>query len=799
MTGGRDFQEGSSPQIGQPVRRLGLMRLLRGRGRYLGDISLPRMLHLAFLRSPHAHARILGIDATAAAAMPGVRAVITGAQVAETCLPLSGAAINRSGHRSPPQYPMAVEVAHWQGQPVVAVVAESRAEAEDALELIEVDWDPLPAILDGAAALAAGGSMHEGLSDNLAFEHAIVTGDPDAAFAQADHSLSFQFTFNRQTGLTLEPRGLIADYNLGSETLTVHHSHPSPFQMQDVFYRHLQIPENKVRVIAPDIGGGFGVKINVYAEEVAVAAISRMLGRPVRFCADRLESFVSVAHVRDHTFSAAIAVSNDGNIAALSVDDVSCIGPFGMHLRFNIAESMMLITNMGAPYVFEHYRARTRNVFVNKNLVGMFRGVGIPLSCVATELLVDAAAHRIGMDPIAFRRRNYRQARDMPCITPAGSKLSNMALDICLDRLVEAMDYTGLRAEQEALRARGVLRGIGIATYIEPTAYGPMYYGPTGASVSSQDGCSLRLEPSGAVRCITSITDQGQGTLTGIAQIIADTLGVPIDSIDVISGDSAVSTYGGGAWASRGIVCGGEAALKAARALAANILAIAAAITQATPDDLTISNGNVVERLGGRTVLTLADVGRIGYFRQDTLPPDFDVQLMVTRSHVVNTGTYYMTTGVQASSLEIDPETGFITLLGHWSVADCGRVINPLLVNEQIRGGIVQGIGSVLYEECTYDDAGNMTNASMADYLAPMAFEMPDMHVETVVTPESTTELGAKGVGESGLIGAMGALWVAVNDALRPLGATILEQPFTPERVLDAIAAGRARGLEQQS
>ncbi len=751
------------------------------------------MVHVAFVRSPYAHARIVAIDAADAKGAPGVVAVFTGADLARVCLPLQGASINRSGHKVPPQHPMALDVAHWQGQPVVAVVADTRAEAEDALERIAVEWEELPAILDGAAALAAEGAMHEGLADNLAFEHAIVTGAPDDAFATADHRISVDLVFNRQTGLTLEPRGLIADYDGGSESLTVYHSHQSPFQMQDVFYRHLQMPENKVRVIAPDVGGGFGVKINVYAEEVAVAAISRLLCRPVKFCADRLESFVSDAHVRDHRVTTGIAVSKDGDIEAMSVDDVSCIGAFGMHLRFNIAESMMLLTNMGAPYAYRNYRARTRNVFVNKNLIGMFRGVGVPLSCVATELLVDMAAARLGVDPVSFRRKNYRKPEDLPCVTPGGSKLTNMALGACLDRLVEVMDYGALRAEQARLRSSGVYRGIGIGTYVEPTAYGPLYYGPTGASVSSQDGCSLRLEPSGALRCVTSITDQGQGTLTAIAQIVAATVGVPLESVGMVAGDSATSTYGGGAWASRGIVSGGEAALKASRALVANILSLAGAVTQSDPEDLRIEDATVFNRHTGAAVLTLADVGRIGYFRQDTLPPDFDVQLMVTRSHVVNNSIYYMTTGVQASHVEVDPETGFIRLLGHWSVADCGRVINPALVDEQIRGGIVQGIGSVLYEECCYDEGGNMTNATMADYLAPMAFEMPDIHVHSLETRESTTELGAKGVGEAGLIGAMGAVWVAVNDALKPLGAMILEQPFTPERVLDAIAAGRSR------
>jgi aerobic carbon-monoxide dehydrogenase large subunit len=289
---------------------------------------------------------------------------------------------------------------------------------------------------------------------------------------------------------------------------------------------------------------------------------------------------------------------------------------------------------------------------------------------------------------------------------------------------------------------------------------------------------------------VTSITDQGQGTLHSLAQIIADTVGVGVDDIDMIAGDSAISTYGGGAWASRGIAIGGEAALKAARDLVRNILAVAGAITQTSPDDLDIVRGQIINKRTRAHVVTLAEVGKIGYFRQDTLPPDIDVQFSVTRSHVANAASYYMGFGVHGSYLELDADTGFIKLLKHWAITDCGRVINPLIVDDQVRGAIVQGIGGVLYEECLYDELGNLVNGTMADYFAPMSAEMPDMYVEQIETPERSTQLGAKGVGELGLTGAMGALWVGVNDAMQPFGATIAHQPFTPERVLQAIASG---------
>jgi carbon-monoxide dehydrogenase large subunit len=778
--------------IGARIPRRELKRLLSGHGRYVDDIKLPRMLHLCFVRSPHPHARIRAIETRAAREVPGVEAVFTGTDLNPLCEPFVGVALHRPGHRSAPQPLLAQDRAIWQGQPVAAVIAQSRAEAEDAAELVAVDWEELPAVTDPVEALdSTAVVIHPELGDNLAFDFSLRSGDATKAFAEADLVLEEDLRFERQMAMTLEPRGLIADFNPGDGSLTVIHSHQSPFQMQNVFSRHLGIPEQRVRVIAPDIGGGFGMKLNLYTEEVAVAAASMLLGRPVKYCVDRLESFLSDAHARDHRIKARMAVK-DGTITAMELDDIGAVGAYGMPLRFNVAEGMMAITIAGAPYGFENYKARTRSVYVNKNLIGMYRGVGMPFACISAELLADFAACALGIDPVEFKRRNLRPKSSLPCVTPGGQRLETVSFHECLDKLVRNMAYEVLRQEQARLRARGVFRGIGIANFVEQTAYGAPYYGPSGAPISTQDGCTIRLEPSGSVRCVTSLTDQGQGTLTAIAQIVADTVGVATDDVGMVAGDSTISPYGGGAWASRGTAIGGEAALKASSLLKRNILMLAGAITQNPPEALDIVAGQVVKRQGGVTVISLADVGRIGYFRQDTLPADFDVQLSVSASHVPNDKMYYMANGVQGSYVEVDCETGFIKVLGQWAVDDCGRVINPLLVDEQVRGGVVQGIGAVLFEECIYSPEGNLLNGTMADYLVPMADEMPDIHVAHVETPELSTRLGAKGIGEAGLIGAMGAVWVAVNDALKPFDAKILHQPFTPERVLDALARAKA-------
>jgi aerobic carbon-monoxide dehydrogenase large subunit len=782
-------QTRSSRGIGARIPRRELQRLLRGHGRYVDDIRLPRMLHICFVRSPHAHAKIASIDAQAAREMPGVTAVLTAADINPLCEPFVGVALHRPGHRSAEQRLLAAERAVWQGQPVVAIVADSRAEGEDAAEHVAIEWEPLPVVADQMAAIEPGGPIiHTELGNNTAFDFSLEKGDPAKAFAEADVVIEEELRFERQMAMSLEARGLIADYDPSEGTLTVIHSHQSPFQMQEVFSRHLKIPEHKVRVVAPDVGGGFGMKLNIYCDEIATAVASLLLGRPVKLCVDRLESFLSDSQARDHCIKCRIAVKRSGEITAMELDDIGAVGAYGMPMRFNVAEGMMAITMAGAPYKFENYRARTRSVYVNKNLIGMYRGVGMPFACITTELLTDFAATKLGIDTLEFKRRNYWPASELPCTTPSGQRLEGVSFHECLDKLVEIAGYESLRAEQRRLRERGIYRGLGIATFCEQTAYGPPYYGPSGAPISTQDGCTLRLEPSGSIRCITSLTDQGQGTLTSVAQIVADAMGVSIEQVGVIGGDSAISPYGGGAWASRGTAIGGEAALRAGRMLKRNVLSLAGAITQTPADALDIIDGTIVNTKGGQSVISLADVGRIGYFRQDTLPPDFDVQLSVSASFVANDKLYYMANGVQATYVEVDRETGFVRVLGQWAVDDCGRVINPLLVDEQVRGGIVQGIGAVLYEECVFDENANLLNGTMADYLLPMAREMPDMVIAHVETPEHSTALGAKGIGEAGLIGAMGSMWVAVNDALKPLGAKVLHQPFTPERILDAIA-----------
>jgi carbon-monoxide dehydrogenase large subunit len=775
--------------IGRSVPRPNLARLTQGRGQYVSDVTLPRMAHVAFVRSPHAHARIKQITTDAAKRAPGVVAVVTGAELAKVCTPWVGVLTHLKGIKSAPQHPIAVERACWQGEAVVAVVARTRALAEDAAELVEVTYEALAAVTDAETALdAATPVIHPELGDNLTFERTLDAGEVDKGFAVADAVVETTFLFGRHTGVTNEPRAVVADWNEGAQRLTVHHGTQAPHMMQNIFAKHLGLAEQQVRVVTNDVGGSFGIKVHVYADEMATAALAKLLRRPVKFVADRIESFVTDIHARDHRVKARAGVTKDGRITAFEIDDLTGIGPYSVYPRTSGIEANQVVNLVGGPYTCPNYRARARVVFQNKNVMCQYRAVGHPIATAVTEGLVDLAAAKIGMDPVELRRKNLIRDDAYPCGSASGLKFEQLSHHASLDKLIAMMDYDRLRAEQEAQRARGIHRGIGFAAFIEVTNPSAAFYGVGGARISSQDGATVRLDAQGAVICHTGVTEQGQGAEAVIAQVVATSFGVPIERVRVVTGDTDATPYGGGTWASRAAGIGGEAAWQAGKALRANVLAVAASILQAEPKNLDIRDAAVVDADTGRERIGLDEVARIAYFRPDTLPPGFQAELMATRHYVPRAWPFAFTNGIQASHLEVDADTGFVTLLDHWVVEDCGTVINPQLVDEQIRGGVVQGIGAALFEHCLYDAQGQMLNGNMADYLVPMAVEMPDIAVGHVVSPTADSELGAKGAGEAGTAGAPGAVMNAVNDALRPLGAQpITQMPITPGVVLRAL------------
>jgi carbon-monoxide dehydrogenase large subunit len=774
--------------IGKTVPRPNLDRLMQGRGLYVSDIELPRMAHVVYLRSPHAHARIVRIETCDARRFPGVVAIVTGSELSKVISPWVGVLSHLKGLKSAAQHAIAVDRVCWQGEAVAAIIATSRAAAEDAVDAVLVEYEELVAVTDMQSALDPQTPViHPSLGDNLAFERVHHAGDADRAFREADEVVEAEFVFGRHTGVTLEPRAVVADWNAGEARLTIYQGTQAPHMVQNIAALHLGLRDSQVRVICKDVGGSFGIKVHVYADEMATYALSKMLRRPIKFVADRFESFNTDIHARDHRCKGRIGVKRDGTISAFEIDDLTGIGPYSMYPRTSAIEANQVVNLVGGQYLAANYRARAKVVFQNKNVMCQYRAVGHPIACSVTEGLVDLAAARIGMDVIEIRRRNLIPDDGYPCASPTGLRFEKLSHHASLAKLLGMMGYDRLRAEQNELRKSNIHRGIGIASFIEVTNPSAAFYGVGGARISSQDGVAVRLDAQGTVICQTSITEQGQGSEALTAQIVASVLGVSMDRVRVILGDTDNTPYGGGTWASRGAGIGGEAALQAAKQLRKNILEVAGAILQSAPAALDIVDNDVVNLSDGARRIELQELARIVYFRPDTLPPGIQPELMATRHFVPREYPFAFTNGVQASWLEVDVETGIIRLLKHWVVEDCGTIINPQLVDEQIRGGVVQGLGAALFEKCVYDERGQLTNANLADYLVPMAGEMPDIEVGHVVSPTKESELGAKGAGEAGTAGAAAAVANAVNDALSPFGAVITEIPLTPQLILTAL------------
>ena len=785
---GLSIHDRPNSYIGRSVPRPNLSRLLKGRGSYADDVKLPRMVHVAFLRSPLAHADIVKIETDKASSATGVIAVYNGKDLAKVCSPWVGVVTHLEGMRSPPQNLLAVDRVRWQGEPVVAVVAHTRALAEDAIELIEVKYKELPLAVDMKTALDDDTEViHKEYENNLCWERNVNAGDVDAAFAEADVIVEEEFQFGRHTGVTLESRSIVADYDPGEEMLTLYQSTQAPHMKQALFAKHLELDEHKIRIICRDVGGAFGLKAHAYGDEFATAAISKILGRPVKFVADRMESFLADIHARDHVVKGKIGVSKAGKILAIEIDDLTGIGPYSVYPRSSGMEVNQICNLTGGPYKFDNYRARGRVVFQNKPPMCQYRAVGHPIAITVTEGLVEMAASAIDMESIEMRKLNMVADDDYPNKTVSGIPLENLSHQASTDKLMEMVNYTEIRDEQKKLRKEGIYRGVGFAALIEVTNPGPAFYGVGGAPISAQDGCSVKLDAKGNLIVGTSITEQGQGAESVISQVVATAVGITPDKIKVISGDTENTPYGGGTWASRGTGIGGEAAAKAGKVIRDNVLDVAGILLQSEPNTLDIQNNKIVNKSDGAERMSVAEISRVVYYRGDTLPKDFQAEMMAVQHYFPKSYPFAFTNSVHCCHLEVDVNTGFIKLLKHWAVEDCGTVINPQNVDDQVRGGVVQGIGGALYEECIYNEQGQLLNGNLADYLVPMAVELPDIVVGHVESKTFESDLGAKGAGEAGTAGAPAAIMNALNDALMPFDVRLTRQPFTPQKVLEAL------------
>jgi carbon-monoxide dehydrogenase large subunit len=767
-------------------------KFLRGQGCYVADISLPGELHCVLIRSPHAHARIRRIDKTAAVASPGVVAVLTGADMAHDKVgpmaPFWAIATSDSKPMAePPRWALARDVVRHVGEAVAAMIAETWAQAQDAADLLEVDYEPLPAVIDGRTAMEQGApQLHANAPGNVCFRFA--RGDAAAvgtAFATAPHTVSLDLVNGRLIGAAIEPRAVLADGSAGK--LTLYCSTQVPHHIRRSVTEQLGLPQTAIRLVAPDVGGGFGYKGKHYPEETIIAWAALRLRRPVKWVASRSECFVSDYQGRGHQTRAELAFDKDGHFLALRVDTVANIGAYVSTFGAGIPSAIYSALLAGV-YRTPAITVQSTGVFTNTVPTDAYRGAGRPEACYVLERLADEAACKLGMDRAEIRQRNLVPNDAMPYRTPIGPTYDCGDFPKVFARLAEIADYKGFAKRQETAARTQKLRGFGFACYVESSGVAPSRFAAAlGARVGFFEAASIRMQPDGSVQALLGTHNHGQGHATTFAQIIASRLGVPMASIEIIEGDTDQVPYGSGTFGSRSIAVGGSALDRAAVKIVEKSKKIAAHLLEAAATDITFGEG-VFTVAGTDRHVTLREVARVAH-HPTSYPTDMELGLQ--DSAVYDPPSFAWSNGAHGCEVEVDCDTGVIDIIGYWAVDDVGTVINPMIVEGQIQGGIAQGLGQALREHCVYDPAnGQLLSGSFMDYAVPRAEDMPDIVAELDESQPCThNPLGAKGCGEAGAIGAPAAIVGAVLDALRPLGVTDIEMPLTPERVWNAIRA----------
>jgi len=759
--------------VGKRVKRTEDPRLVRGLAHYVDDVRLPDTLHVAILRSPHAHAKLRRISTDAAAKSPGVVRVVTGADLDGKVGGVVCAAA-MDGLKIPPHPVLAMGKVRYVGEPIVAVVADDPYRAYDALDLIEVDYDPLPAVTDPeVAATAASPVLHEELGDNIAFRWNLAGGDIDGAFAKADHVVKGKLVHQRLIPNAMEPRGVLARYFPGEKELTIWTSTQIPHLARSLLAGMVGVPEHKVRVITPEVGGGFGSKLNVYGEEAIVAYLSIVLGKPVKWIERRRENFQATIHGRGQVGEVELAVKSDGTILGLRYHVIADLGAYHQLLTPAIPTLTGLMQT--GPYKISALDTRVTGVFTNKVATDAYRGAGRPEATYVCERAIDLIAHDLKLDPVDVRRRNFPAATEFPFQTATGLTYDSGDYVTSLDRALQIAGYDKLRAEQRDARAKGRYLGIGLATYVEICALGPSAAAPPG--VGWWESATVRVEPSGKVTVMTGASPHGQGQETTFAQIAADALGIDLNDVTVIHGDTAIVQYGIGTFGSRGTAVGGTAVVKALDQLVAKAKKFAAVTMGVDPSTVAFADGRFSS---GDKSLTTAEVAGAAYAAK-SLPPDTEPGLSATCFFEPKNFTFPF--GAHLVSVEVDVETGAIQILRYVAVDDCGRVINPMLVDGQVQGGIAQGLGQALLEEAVYDEAGQLVSGTFMDYALPRATDMPPLELHRTETPTDVNPLGAKGVGEAGTIASSAAIVNAVIDALAPFGVRHLDMPLKAEKI----------------
>ena len=771
--------------IGAPVRRVEDPRLLTGQGSFTDDRRVADAGHIAFRRSDHAHAAITAIDTAAARAMPGVLAVYTAQDLDGLVAPLRATSRMRDYHPTA-LHPLAQGRVRYVGEPVVALLAENRYFAEDAVERVEIAYRPLDPIVDPEAALAADAPLlHAEAGTNVLAAREFARGDAAGEMAAAALRVGGRFRFRRKTPAAIETRACLAEYDRGRRALTVTLSTQVPGIVRDLLADMLDMPGHGIRVVAPDVGGGFGGKGSIYPEEILVAVLARHLGRAVRWTGDRLEDLLATNQAFDETVDAELGLDRDGHIVALTADIIGDVGAYSIYPWTAALEPVQVVSFMPGPYRVAHYRGQVRAVATNKAPTGPYRGVGRPISTFVMERLIDMAARRLGVDPAELRRRNLVRDEEFPYRAASGIVWDRSAFHDTLSRACAAIDYPTLRAEQAKARAAGRLHGIGIATYAELTGIGSRISAAPGMPINTgTDTATIRLDSTGAVTAAFGIASHGQGLETTLAQVIADELGARIEDIQILHGDSAVAAHGTGTYASRSAVLAGGAATLASRLLKEKVIRAASHLLEAAVEDIAAADGRMYVAGTDRS-LSFRELAKAVYSEMGRLPREAREELEVSKAYDPYFGTTTSATHIVA--LEIDPRTYTVRIDRYVVAEDCGRVINPLIVDGQVHGGVAQGVGAALYEEVVYDRTGQLLTASLADYVIPAASEVPPIEAIHLDAESPTTVGGFRGMGEGGTIGAPAAIANALADALAALGLEVFELPMTPERLFRLI------------
>jgi len=773
----------STRYFGARVTRNEDPALLTGRGLFVDDVRLPDVAHAAVLRSPHAHARLLSIDVRQARALRGVLAVYVHADLGTLGEPLPKLIPHPALVHHKTQYALARDRVRYAGEPVAFVVAESRYVAEDACDLIAVEYDPLPAVAGLEAAVAPGAPrVHDDVEGNVCAHYTQRVGDVDDAFARAPHRFRERFVIDRGAASPMETRGVAASWDPRAARLEVWDSTQAPIPIRNGLAQLFGLPEQHVRVIAPDVGGGFGPKVMMfYPEEILVPFAAMRLGRPVKWIEDRREHFVATNQERAQIHDAEIAVDGDGRI--LGVRTVF-LHDAGAYIPYGLIVPIVASTTLPGPYRIPNYHCEFRAVFTNKTTVSPYRGAGRPQGVFVMERLLDRAARELGVDRTEIRRRNLIQPDEFPydvgLIYQDNAPLRYDSGDYprCLDRALELIDYAGWPARQRAARAEGRSLGCGVACYVEGTGIGPY------------EGARVTVEPSGQVFVATGVGTQGQGHLTAFAQIAADALGVSPRRVTVHTGDTGMFGWGTGTFASRGATVAGNAVALAAAAVREKTRLVAATLLEAPPEEIELGDGEVFVRGVPARAATLGEVARAANPLRFAMPREWEGPgLEAIRYFAPPQGAF--SNGVHACVVEVDAETGALTVLRYVVVHDCGRVINPSILDGQIRGGVAQGLGGAFWEKLAYDDQAQPLSTTFMDYLLPTAAEVPPVEIAHVETPSPLNPLGVKGAGEAGVIPVIAVIAQAVEDALDPLRLHITEAPLSPNRLRQLIVDAR--------